>query len=80
MGLSLPYDSGTPQPLVWAVMGAFLIGFLGDELFGVQRARRGAWFWLQAVAALGICYLASRGGAAPALLVILVAQLAMHYP
>nr|WP_096376191.1 histidine kinase [Lysobacter enzymogenes] len=80
VGLSLPYDSGTPQPLVWAVMGAFLIGFLGDELFGVQRARRGAWFWLQAVAALGICYLASRGGAAPALLVILVAQLAMHYP
>lgn len=80
VGLSLPYSRGNEGPLVWAAMAAFLIAFLGDELFGAQRARRGFWFCLQAVAALAVCRLAPGGGATPALLVILVAQLAMSYP
>ncbi|MEI2432303.1 histidine kinase [Lysobacter yananisis] len=80
VGLSLPYDRATQGPLVWTVMAVFLFAFLGDELVGTARARRGFWFSLQATTALAICYLAPRGGAAPALLVILVAQLAMSYP
>jgi len=80
VGLSLPYDRATQGPLVWTVMAMFLFAFLGDELVGTARARRGFWFSLQATTALAICGLAPRGGAAPALLVILVAQLAMSYP
>lgn len=80
VGLSLPYDRSIEGPWVWTAMAAFLLAFLGDELFGAQRARRDFWFALQAVAALTVCHLAPRGGAAPALLVILIAQMAMVYP
>lgn len=80
VGLSLPMDRSAQLPGAWLAMVAFLIGFFGDEWFGTARARRGGWFALQAASALGVCALAPRGGAAPALLVILVAQLAMFYP
>lgn len=80
VGLSLPLDRSAQLPGAWLAMAGFLLGFFGDEWFAAARARRGAWFALQTVSALGVCALAPRGGAAPALLVILVAQLAMVYP
>lgn len=80
VGLSLPLDRSAPAPALWLAMGLFLLAFFGDELFGLARARREAWFALEAATALAVSALAPRGGVAPALLVILVAQLTLVYP
>jgi signal transduction histidine kinase len=77
--LALPYDSAH-GPLIWAAM----IGFLATSLLTnlVEHSvspRTAAWFAFQALCALTVIWIAPRGGVAPALLVILVSQLALTY-
>jgi signal transduction histidine kinase len=75
--LAFPYDR-TRGSLVWVAMAGFLITSLSTNL--VQRStplRQAAWFTFQALCALAVIWAAPRGGVAPALLVILVAQLAL---
>lgn len=81
VALSLRFDGDKRSPVLWAAMFAFAICFLAHDLL---KARRGPWqaalFTLEAASALTVCWFASRGGASPALLVILIAHLAMVYP
>lgn len=75
--LAFPYDR-TRGPLVWAAMAGFLVTSLSTNL--VQRStplRQTVWFAFQALCALTVIWAVPRGGVAPALLVILVAQLAL---
>lgn len=81
VALSLRFDGGRDSMVLWTAMTVFALCFLAGDLPTPRRAlTRALWFALQTASALVVCSMAARGGAAPALLVVLIAQLAMAYP
>lgn len=81
VALSLRFNEDKGSPLLWTAMVVFAICFLAHDAFKARKAHwRALLFALETAGALTVCLFASRGGAAPALLVILIAQLAMVYP
>lgn len=81
VALSLRFDGDKSSPVLWAAMFAFALSFVLDDFLTPRQTRwRAALFALEAASALTVCWFASRGGASPALLVVLVAHLAMVYP
>lgn len=74
VALSLPADDAA-DPRAWAVLVAFLGMFFAHSFIGANRPRLAAGLLaLQAACALALVALAPRGGTAPVLLVVLVAQ------
>ncbi|RDZ26603.1 sensor histidine kinase [Lysobacter silvisoli] len=81
VALSLNFEQSRGTPAVWLAMAGFAAAFLiGDFLRPAQHTARALLLATQAVSALVVAGLAPRAGTAPALLVILAAQLAMVYP
>ena len=82
VALALRADSGADQPLMWALLLGYLLALLAGDFLPRHRQRAGTALLLafQALSALSLVWLAPRGGTAPVLIVVLVAQLAMHYP
>lgn len=82
VALSLRVEEGTHEPLMWALLFGFLLAVLAIDFLPRHRQRIGVSVLLaiQAGCALALVGLAPRAGAAPVLVVVLVAQLAMHYP
>jgi len=82
VALSLRAEDGTHKPLMWALLLGYLLAVLAVDLVPRHRQRLGVALLLavQAACALALVGLAPRGGTAPVLIVVLVAQLAMHYP
>jgi signal transduction histidine kinase len=81
VALSLSFEKEGGGALAWLAMGGFAAGFvIGDFLRPQQRVAIGLLFALEAVCALIVVWLGPRAGTAPALLVILAAQLALVYP
>jgi signal transduction histidine kinase len=82
VALALRVEDSTRKPLLWALLVAYLVALLAGD-FIPRRHLRLARAWLlatEAICALALVWLAPRGGVAPVLLVVLVAQLAMAYP
>ncbi|WP_460832118.1 sensor histidine kinase [Lysobacter humi (ex Lee et al. 2017)] len=76
VALSLGAERGDLVP-TWAALAGFLLLFLAHSFIGEQASRRSAAIIaLQAACALAVVALAPRGGTAPVLLVVLVAQAA----
>lgn len=64
----------------WILLVAFMVAMLVDDLPRLRTPpARAALLGLQGACALGLCLLHARDGAAPVLLVILSAQVAMHF-
>ncbi len=82
VAISLRAEDAARLPLLWTLLATYLMALLGGDWVPRHRQRVGRVLLLatQAVCALGLIWLAPRGGAAPVLLVVLVAQLAMSYP
>jgi len=79
--LSLRYDDDAERAAQWLAMALFLAAFLGHDLLPPARPRwRLPLFALECLSALAVIWLAPTGGAAPALLVIVAAHLAMALP
>lgn len=80
VALSLRGMGAHDVPLAWALMVVFLVAMAAEGLPRF-RGRPGAWVALavEAASALGVCALATKGGAAPVLLVVLASQLAMGH-
>ncbi len=82
VGLALHVENVADRPLMGSLLLAFLLALLSADL--VPRRWRDAVLPLllttQAACALALVWLAPRGGTAPVLLVVLVAQLATTYP
>src|SRR5690606_41995562 len=68
--------------LLWSLALAYLVGFVTIDMVSPrwERRLRMLLLLLQAGCALALVWLAPRGGTAPVLLVVLVAQLAMALP
>ncbi|MGH8081412.1 MAG: sensor histidine kinase, partial [Lysobacter sp.] len=80
VALSLRFADDKHSTLLWLAMAVFAGAFLVHDFLPERHARwRALLFGLQAVSALSVCWFASRGGASPALLVILVSQLSTVY-
>src|SRR5690606_27325138 len=82
VALALRAEGVALQPLMWMLLVAYLVALLSADLLPRER-----WPWfgagliaIEAVCALALVWLAPRGGTAPVLLVVLVAQLATIYP
>lgn len=82
VALALRAEAHPLQPWLWTLLVAYLVALLSADLLPRQR-----WPWfgagliaIEAVCALVLVWLAPRGGTAPVLLVVLVAQLATIYP
>ncbi len=82
VALALRAEDAGRQPLLWALLVAYLLALLAGDLLPRHRQRIGTALLLavQAFCALALVWLAPRGGTIPVLIVMLVAQLAMHYP
>ncbi|MEG3158302.1 sensor histidine kinase [Lysobacter zhanggongensis] len=82
VALGLPVEQSGRPALMWSLALAYLVGFVAiDVLPGRWQQRlRMPLLALQAACALALVWLAPRGGTAPVLLVVLVAQLAMALP
>ena len=81
VALSLSFEKNGGGALAWLAMGGFAAGFvIGDFVRPHRRLAIALLFALQAVCALIVVWLGPRAGTAPALLVILAAQLALVYP
>lgn len=82
VALGLPVEQSTRPALMWSLALAYLAAFVAiDVLAGRWQQRlRMPLLALQAACALALVWLAPRGGTAPVLLVVLVAQLAMAMP
>lgn len=66
--------------LRWTVLGAFLLLFVVHARLPTRHGLRAIAAVLQALLALAVAALEPRTGTAPVLLVVLVAQLAEHWP
>ena len=82
VALALRADSGVDQPLMWALLLGYLLALLAGDFLPRHRRAVGTALLLsfQAISAFALVWLTPRGGTAPVLIVVLVAQLAMHYP
>jgi len=82
VALALRVEDPALRPLLWALLVTYLIALLAGDFLPRQRQRIGCALLLavEAVCALALVWLAPRGGTAPVLLVVLVAQVAMRYP
>lgn len=81
VALSLRHDSAGDGLWQWLAMAGFGLAFLiGDFVPRNRRMTTALLLAAEAVCALAVTWTAPRGGTAPALLVILSAQLAMIYP
>lgn len=80
--LGLQAEDAQHRPLMWALAIVYLVALLGVDFAPPRLERRIATPGLvvQAVCALTLIAIAPRGGTAPVLLVVLVAQLAMRHP
>ena len=82
VALALRAEDVTRQPLLWTLLLGYLLALLAGDLVPRHRqpAGRAVLLAIEAIFALALVWLAPRGGTTPVLLVVLVAQLAMHYP
>ncbi|ALN89044.1 histidine kinase-, DNA gyrase B-, and HSP90-like ATPase family protein [Lysobacter gummosus] len=81
VALSLRYAGDRDAPILWLSMLTFAASFLAHDLLPERhRSWRAALFALETASALTVCWFASRGGAAPALLVVLIAHMTTAYP
>lgn len=82
VALGLRLEDAGDQPMSWALLVAYLLALLACDFVPRHRQRSGTALLLamQAVCALVLVALAPRAGTMPVLLVVLVAQLATHYP
>ncbi len=81
VALSLPHQGPTGGALLWTMLLVFALAFMLHDFAWAQAPRtRALLFALEALCALGTCWLAPRGGVSPALLVMLIAHLALVYP
>lgn len=81
VALSLRYSSDGKSPMLWLAMAAFTASFLAKDFVPKHRTGwRTAFLVLETASALTVCWYAWRGGASPALLVILIAHLTLIYP
>ncbi|MGO1073493.1 sensor histidine kinase [Lysobacter sp. CA199] len=81
VALSLRYAQNPTSPVLWLAMLGFAAAFLAHDFLPDRRVyARAVLFALEAASALTVCWFASRGGASPALLVVMVAHMSMVYP
>lgn len=82
VALGLQLEDAAHKPLMWALMFGYLLALLAGDFVPLHRQRLGvaALLAIQAFCALALVWLTPRGGTAPVLLVVLVAELAMVYP
>lgn len=82
VALGLRAEDAGHKPLLWTLLLAYLLALLCGDFLPRHRKRIGTAVLLaiEAACALALVWLAPRGGTAPVLLVVLVAQLATHYP
>jgi len=82
VALGLQAEDVTYRPLMWLLLAAYLSALLACDFIPLHRRQPGlaALMAIEATCALALVWLASRGGTAPVLLVVLVAQLAMVFP
>ncbi|WP_083491327.1 sensor histidine kinase [Stenotrophomonas terrae] len=77
---TLPYDAGAQTALRWGSALLFLLAFLLAASYERPAPQRSVMLVIEALAALVVIRLAHRSGVAPALLVMLAAQVAMSWP
>ncbi|HLM53596.1 MAG TPA: histidine kinase [Pseudoxanthomonas sp.] len=80
VGLSLRSEADAIQVPAWTLMAAFLLACLLVDLPRLTTQARHLLLALAATSALGLVWLAPRGGTTPVLLVVLAAQLSMLWP
>ncbi|MEO6564937.1 MAG: sensor histidine kinase, partial [Casimicrobiaceae bacterium] len=70
------------QALQWTFLVAFLLALLGGASIPHQRQGpvRAMLLGIEGVCAIAVIWLSPRSGAAPVLLVVFMAQIAMYYP
>ena len=79
VALSFGLEAPSYGPLRWLLLGSFATAFVGHDLPVPSRPwRRPASLLVQAAAAFGLIWLGPNTVAAPVLLVVVVAQAAMH--
>jgi len=80
--LGLSVEDSDRSVLLWSLALAYLVGFVTIDMVSPrwERRLRMLLLLLQAGCALALVWLAPRGGTAPVLLVVLVAQLATAMP
>ncbi|MEH6414667.1 sensor histidine kinase [Pseudomonas sp. CGJS7] len=80
VALSLRFDDDAATVPMWLAMATFALSFLAHDLVPERSVyRRAGLFALEIGSALMVCWYASRGGAAPGLLVVLAAHMTMVY-
>ncbi|MCA1713621.1 MAG: histidine kinase [Gammaproteobacteria bacterium] len=82
VALALRAEDAADKPLMWMLLLGYVLALLAGDFVARfwQRSGRAMLLAIQAVCALALVWLAPRGGTAPVLIVVLVAQLAMRYP
>lgn len=82
VALALRAEDAALKPVMWALLLGYLLALLAGDFLPRHRQRIGsaALLAVEASCALALVWLAPRGGTAPVLIVVLVAQLAMHCP
>lgn len=82
VALGLRAEQAAQRPLMWTLLLAFLVMLFAADFVPRRHQRLGVplLLALEAACALALVWLAPRAGTAPVLLVVLVAQLASHYP
>jgi signal transduction histidine kinase len=80
VAMSLRAESEAVQLPAWTLMLAFLASSLLVDLPQLTLRARHLLLAVEAVSALGLVWLAPRGGTTPVLLVVLAAQLSMLWP
>ncbi|MDQ3056395.1 MAG: hypothetical protein M3Q96_01405, partial [Pseudomonadota bacterium] len=78
VALGLQAEDVTYRPLMWLLLAGYLSALLACDFIPLHRRQPGlaALMAIEATCALALVWLAPRGGTAPVLLVVLVAQLA----
>ncbi|HEX7991498.1 MAG TPA: sensor histidine kinase, partial [Stenotrophomonas sp.] len=80
VAVTLPYGSAEQFALRWGCALLFLVAFLLAASYDRPAPQRSVLLVIEAVAALAVIRLAASSGVAPALLVMLAAQVAMSWP
>jgi signal transduction histidine kinase len=81
VAVSLRHEAGLSMPLAWALIGAYLAGFLASgQLPPGRPVAQAALHAFAAACALALVWIAPRTGTAPVLIVVLIASLALGYP
>ena len=81
VALAMRAEPAANHGLIAVLMGVYLVLlFLNDMPVLAMRGRQAVLLGLQAACALALCFIATRNGTAPVLLVIVAAQVAMVFP